>query len=244
MNQTLRSAHDGLTDSEPEKIRLEQITHEALCQRILARHRTEVRTQKSHLAVPRLASIITATLKLANRKGFHETSLRDLARESGMSMGGLYSYFESKDTLLLMILGEVNHTVMEVLNSAAPEVTEDARQHLRWLIRTHIELTEKMLPWFAFAYLEAKSFPASAKKAAIESEENVEEIFTDVLQRGVEAGCFSIRNPHMTATLIKPLLQDWYIKRSKFRKRDISPDRYAREVIDFVEAAIAVKQER
>ena len=42
----------------------------------------------------------------------------------------------------------------------------------------------------------------------------------------------------MTAALIKPLLQDWYVKRAKYHRRGIAPERYAQSVIDFVEAAI------
>jgi AcrR family transcriptional regulator len=222
-------------------IRLEEITQEVLCARILARHRSRIRTQKPHLAVPRLVAVIAATLKLSNIKGFHETSLRDLARESGLSMGGLYSYFDSKDTLLLMILGEVNSTITEVLDSASPEIVADPKMYLRWLIRSHIELTEKMLPWFAFVYLEAKAFPPSAKQAAIESEEGIEAIFASVLLRGIETGSFAIDDPRIVATLIKPLLQDWYVKRGKYRKRNIDASSYADSVNKFVEAAIAAK---
>ena len=40
------------------------------------------------MAVKNLVKIFKATLKLANRKGFHAMSLRDLCAESGMSMGG------------------------------------------------------------------------------------------------------------------------------------------------------------
>ena len=46
----------------------------------------------------------------------------------------------------------------------------------------------------------------------------------------------------MTAALIKPLLQDWYVKRAKYHRRGITPERYAQSVIDFVEAAIGVRR--
>ena len=40
----------------------------------------------------------------------------------------------------------------------------------------------------------------------------------------------------MAASLTKPLLQDWYLKRWKYSRRGVGPDVYADWVIGFVEA--------
>ncbi|PWK76853.1 TetR/AcrR family transcriptional regulator [Aminobacter sp. AP02] len=211
---------------------------ETLCARILERHRDTVRVQKPHVAVANLARIIEATLKLSNKQGFHATSLRDLAQASGLSMGGLYSYFDNKTTLLSMILGEVTTTVNEVLGAAADEIRKDPPDHLKWLIETHIRLTEAMQPWFVFAYMEAKSFPAHERRMAVDSEAATEEIFAAVLRQGVANGTFAIADIELTASLIKPLLQDWYVKRAKYRKRGTTIEQYIEAVSAFVEAAV------
>ncbi len=211
---------------------------EALCARILARHRDTIRVRKPHVAIANLARIIEATLLLSNKQGFHATTLRDLAQASGLSMGALYSYFGSKEALLGMILGQVSTAAIEAMAEPAPEVRADPRQHLRWLIATHIRLTEAMQPWFVFAYMEAKSFPAEARRMAVESEAATEQIFSDVLRAGVAQGCFHMRSVELTAALIKPLVQDWYIKRSKYRKRGISIEQYIDSVSELIEGAI------
>ena len=63
-------------------------------------------------------------------------------------------------------------------------------------------------------------------------------LMAEALEEGVLAGRVQISDVEMTAALIKPLLQDWYVKRAKYRRRGIAPERYAQSVIDFVEAAI------
>jgi len=212
---------------------------EAICARILERHRDRVSVRKPHLATANLARIIEAVLKLSSRQSFHEISLRDLARVSGLSMGGLYSYFDNKTTLLVMILTEVSETVEAVLRDAPAGLEADPAAHLRWLIETHIRLTEAMQPWFVFAFMEAKGFPAAARAFATESELATERIFADVLARGVAQGVFTIPDIDLTAALIKPLLQDWYVKRAKYRKRGTPIHAYIEGVIAFVERAIA-----
>jgi AcrR family transcriptional regulator len=217
------------------------VSIEVLCGRILERHRDAIRVQKSHIAVANLARIIEATLKLSNKQGFQATTLRDLAKASGLSMGGLYSYFSGKPMLLSMILREVASTVAEVLSEPPPEVAMNAGAHLRWVIELHIRLTEAMQPWFVFAYMEAKAFPPSERRIAIDSEALTETIIARVLEQGAAAGVFTLSDVGLTASLIKPLLQDWYVKRAKYRKRGISIDTYIAAVIDFVTAAISEK---
>ncbi len=211
---------------------------EIRCRRILERHRELIHVQKDHVAVGKLSLIVEAILDLSNRQGFHATSLRDLVQRSGVSMGSLYSYFDSKDTLLLMILGEVTATVTEVLQSPPENVINDPEKHLAWLVETHIRLTEYMQKWFVFAFMEAKSFPRTARKIATDSEAATEKLFADALRRGKETSDFALDDPDFTASLIKPLLQDWYVKRGKYRKRGVSIETYVKSVLEFIMRSI------
>lgn len=210
---------------------------EALCGRMLERHRSTIRVQKTHVAVKKLSLIVEAMLDLSNKQGFHATSLRDLSRASNVSMGGLYSYFDSKTTLLIMILDEVWDTATRALEQVPPDMMKDPAAHLGWLIETHVRLTEIMQPWFVFAYMEAKSFPEPARRMAVDSEAATEKIFADVLNRGAATGRFRIEDPGLAAALIKPLLQDWYVKRAKYRKRGTSIEQYIAAVRDLLAGA-------
>lgn len=222
------------------KLTFEAFSTEAICARILERHRDAISVQKQKLAVANLARIIEATLNLSNKRGFHATTLRDLAKASGLSMGGLYSYFDNKNTLLAMILSEVSTTVGNTLGSCPAELADDPAKHMRWLIETHIRLTEAMQAWFAFAYMEAKSFPKPARKMAVESELATEAIFESTIRDGAEKGLFHVHDAELAASLIKPLLQDWYVKRSKYRKRGVRIEHYIENVTAFIEAALGV----
>lgn len=235
----MMNASKAVEEARPVARPADPYSTEAICARILERHRDLVSVRKQGLAVANLARIIEAVLKLSSRKGFHETSLRDLAKASGLSMGGLYSYFDNKITLLVMILTEVSESVEAALTEAPEGLEADPAAHLRWLIETHIRLTEAMQPWFVFAFMEAKGFPAPARNIAIESELATERIFADALRRGVEKGVFEIADVDLTASLIKPLLQDWYVKRGKYRRRGVAIQTYVSGVVEFVERSIA-----
>ena len=214
------------------------LSMDALCARMLERHQATIRVRKPAVAIGNLARIVDTTLTLANSKGFHSMSLRDLTEHTGLSMGALYAYFDSKDTLLMMILGQVVRAVEEVLTNPPADLKTDPASRLRWLLETHLYLTETMQPWFVFAYMEAKAFPREGRDLAVASELMTEQLIAETLAEGVRAGCFVVVDVEMTAGLIKPLLQDWYVKRAKYHRRGITPERYARSVVDFVEAAV------
>ncbi len=207
--------------------------------RILERHRDSIRVQKPQLAVANLVRIISATLTLSNKQGFHATTLRQLAEASGLSMGGLYTYIDSKPMLLSMILGEVAATATEILTTPPDDVKKDAHKHLDWIIATHIRMSEAMQPWFVFAFMEAKSFPPAERQRAVDMEATTEKIIADVLRQGAASGAFAIDQVRLTASLIKPLLQDWYVKRAKYRKRGTSIDDYIDVVGSFVGTALS-----
>jgi AcrR family transcriptional regulator len=218
----------------------DDLTTEALCRYMLDRQRDTISVQKPEFALRKLNVIIAAALDLSNRKGFQAMSLRDLSRASGVSMGGLYAYFDSKTTLLNMILSEVTAAVQRVLSTPPQQVQGDPVAHLNWLIATHIQMTEAMQPWFTFAFMEAKNFPPAERKKAIDSEELTESYFRAVIDAGITTGVFRADTSPLLPALIKPLLQDWYVKRAKYRRRRVTIDTYIATVQDFVRSACLV----
>ena len=49
----------------------------------------------------RRAQIVDAAIRCFHRNGFHPTTMDDIVRESGLSAGAVYTYFRSKDDLIV-----------------------------------------------------------------------------------------------------------------------------------------------
>jgi len=115
-------------------VRQHGLTHREMCEEIFDRHADTIRVNRKAVAVANLDRIIAATLSVSNRRGFRAMSVRDLANETGMSMGGLYAYFESKETLLMMIVGQVRAVTERVL-VLPTDLHHEPAERLRWLLR-------------------------------------------------------------------------------------------------------------
>jgi TetR/AcrR family transcriptional regulator, cholesterol catabolism regulator len=206
-----------------------------ICREIFKNRSHSIKIKKETVAVKNLVRIFKATLKLANQKGFHAMSLRDLCAESGMSMGGLYAYFNNKAELLTLIQAQGRAIIARVMSDQLSGI-ENAVQALDMAVRCHLYLSEVLQPWFFFSYMETRFFHAEEGKRAIAGELQSEAIFSGILEKGIARGSFTIADPLLVAAAIKALLQDWYLKRWKYRRRNISVEAYGDFVISMISA--------
>jgi TetR/AcrR family transcriptional regulator, cholesterol catabolism regulator len=86
----------------------------------------------------RLSKILVHATTVFYEKGYEGASMRDLARSSGMSLSGLYYYFESKEKLLYLIQKHTFSTIVERLRERLDEVS-DPEQRIRVFIFNHLE---------------------------------------------------------------------------------------------------------
>ena len=208
-----------------------------ICREAFADNRNTIRVKKEGTVVKNLERIFDATLKISNKKGFQAMSMRDLSKETKLSMGALYAYFSSKEELLEMLQHQHRTITIRILETYI-HAQKDPLAKLDVAIRTHLYLSEIMQPWFYFSYMETKNLSKNQQQLAIASELHTEKFFLDILNEGQNQGFFQIDDLQLTAGVIKAMLQDWYLKRWKYTKRKISVDQYAQFVLELLEAYI------
>lgn len=86
----------------------------------------------------RYESILKAASAVFARRGFHQASIREIARAAGLSLAGLYHYVGGKEELLFLVLDRSLDRLLASLDQALAEaVTPEGR--LLALIRTHLD---------------------------------------------------------------------------------------------------------
>ena len=87
----------------------------------------------------RLGQILDHATEVFCLKGYEGASMRDLSRATGMSLAGLYYYFESKERLLFLIQKHTFTTILEKLKARLENVT-DPEQRIRIFILNHLAI--------------------------------------------------------------------------------------------------------
>lgn len=89
--------------------------------------------------------IISTALKLFCEKGYYNTTTNEIAKEAGISIGSLYSYYKDKDTIFLEILNKYNENFFTVFEEIKTEVNQalyeqDKQAWLRVLLNELVNL--------------------------------------------------------------------------------------------------------
>jgi len=100
--------------------------------------------------------IVSAACRLFFKKGYHRTTIREIALASGMSMGQLYHYISSKDDVLFLTYKQMQMLWYEHLVKSGVEEIKDPLERLTRAVRLTLGFALKNKDLFLFLYTETK----------------------------------------------------------------------------------------
>ena len=99
-------------------------------------------------------AILDAVVKLVGTRGPEETSVRNVAKEAGVSVGAVQHHYRSKDDLLFAAMEEMNRRFQHEMQQALSQIT-DPKQQLRYFLYSiaavHDAVREGVVIWTVFA---------------------------------------------------------------------------------------------
>jgi AcrR family transcriptional regulator len=141
------------------------------------------------MSTPRTKEIIAAAAKLFKEKGYHATTIQDVADEVGMLKGSLYYHIKSKEELLYLVTKEPIRELIE-RQKKLMESDLSPQQKIVEFIRLHLRAFDENYPHM-FVFLQEKaslSEPVQAEVAGIDF--RYEALLEAILHQGVAGGHF------------------------------------------------------
>ena len=96
------------------------------------------RSKSDQLTQRRRDQIIEAAERSFRKRGFHATTLREIAAEFGMSVGHIYNYFSGKDAILEALIHRKIDDFLSLLTKGNPNDT--VRDRLRRVVNSYIAI--------------------------------------------------------------------------------------------------------
>lgn len=151
--------------------------------RVTAAHEQEVRER-----------IVRAATRVFSERGFHRATMQDIVRASGLSVGAIYTYFKSKDELILAGCDLITDQEMTELARRLSPV-EGFRERLRIAVGfmfdqidvAPFEMTSPRL--LALAWAEADTSPA-IREMLLRRRREIHGATVQLLQEGIARGEF------------------------------------------------------
>lgn len=177
------------------------------------------------------AKIVGVAARLFRQRGYHATSMQDIADELSVLKGSLYHHISSKEELLVEMLLESVSDVVDAVRVIA-EGPGDARSRLRAIIRTEIEGMAKRPDELA-VWLSERLRMGDVLTTVSEVADLGDRIVRDVVEQGIAAGEWAPRDPSVAFLAIRGMVAGfafWYRSDGPLAAGEIA-DRFA----DFAE---------
>jgi len=164
------------------------------------------------MALDRKEQIYSTARSLFSERGYHATTVRDIARELNMQGGSLYAHIESKEDVLWEI---VNRAAEQFLGAVEPIVASgnSPADKLRDMVRAHVQVVADNLADATVFLHEWKFLGEERRQAIAERRDRYENLYRRVIEEGVRSGAFASTDPKMAALLVLSTvnwLPQWY----------------------------------
>lgn len=168
--------------------------------------------------------IFSAALHLFQEKGYHGTSMQDLAQAMGMQKASLYYYIRSKEELLVRVCERGTGALTKELNElVASDVSATVK--LQRAIECHLVALCEQLDLFTVFLREQKFLGQEQKKKLRGEGKRHADLLALILQQGIASGEFRRINVTVTTLAILGMcnwLYEWYSPEGALQPQEIA----------------------
>jgi TetR/AcrR family transcriptional regulator, cholesterol catabolism regulator len=176
--------------------------------------------------------ILAAAARIFREKGYHGTSVRDIAESVGLLKGSLYHYIRSKEELLVRLFeGALEGTVRELQTIAARDAS--ASDRLRDMVKAYVRAVTANLDAVGLYLREWRSLPAPDLGRLRAKRHAMRALFEDVVAEGVRAREFAAGDEKIATLAILGMCNwtfEWYRPRGRLRPEDLANELAERAV--------------
>lgn len=156
-----------------------------------------------------IENIITISAKLFAEKGYDKTSMQDIVDAVGMSKGGIFYHFDSKEEIFNAVMERQFEQIIETINQWFDEMHGlTAKEKLRGLIKRNL-MDEKIIKEASNMVSSAIESPQIILAFTQNNVKKLAPIIADVIQEGIEDRSISTAFPNECAEILLLLLNFW-----------------------------------
>lgn len=186
---------------------------------------------RSRKAEARREEILQAATRIIHQKGYHGTSMQDIADAVGLYKGSLYQHITNKEDLLFDIMFEGLKTTTDALEQVCANASS-FEEKLRLAIDHHIRHTALHTDILAVLLENTKHLSEDRRLPIIEQQHRYEKNIIEILEGGIRAGEFRPVDVKAVAFAILGMcnwVYRWYSSSGR-----LSPEEIAEVFYDFV----------
>ncbi len=180
----------------------------------------------------RRSQIVAAAVKLFGDRGYYTVTIKDIAKEAGISTGLIYQYFQNKeDVLLLTLMERLDRYKDDVTKAIASEVDPLQRLHAAYAACCRVVDTNKEAT--VLAYRSFRSLDPSRRKHVLNREREINALLADCVRHCQRAGLIRGIDINLVCSHLASMAHAWALQSWRF-DRGYSVDQYIADSFDLL----------
>lgn len=194
----------------------------------------------------RREEIVNAARDLFSRKGFHGTSMPDIAHAAGISTGLIYYIFPGKEEILLACCEEVATLHLDLF-SQANHITNPL-ERFDFIVRELYTSLDRGSKRLIIMYRDSSTLPRETRQRILAMIKNLDNRFLALFEEGQQMGIFraDIPEPRVLAANVLGLAHLWALHKTWHFEPDIDLQAYISAQLAYFHAQLlgpTVRQE-
>lgn len=170
--------------------------------------------------------ILSKASALFWKKGYHATSMRDVAEACKCNPSNIYYYFISKEDILYAVIEDITKQTVSSIEHLDNDETTNPIEQLKSFIKSHFELMARMKrSSVLISDTGLKDLSTEHRKAIIRLRDRYDTIMRKVIRRGMSAGLLSVKDENIAAFLISSAIMRssiWFSPKGRLSADEIS----------------------
>jgi AcrR family transcriptional regulator len=169
--------------------------------------------------------LLEAALIRFGERGYHGVSVREIADAAGIRASSLYSHLESKEQILfeLMLVGHEEHH--NLMRQALLESGSDPVEQIEHLVNAHVSMHATYPLLGRICNRELSSLGEVSREKVIAVRRQSEQLLSDVIDRGVRLGVFTVPDPWLATAAIAGMgvrVAEWWSDDLPYRVEQVA----------------------
>lgn len=188
------------------------------------RPRTKAKVEDDALIERRRQQLTLAAIACFGERGYHSTTIRDVAERAEVSVGLIYQYVDDKEDLLFLALQEVLESYRRQIPVALSGLS-DPLERFRAAVSCYCHVNDSAIDATVLAYRETKSLRRERRDIIKSLELETNALIETCIRDCISAGIFVPIDVELFTYQIVMFCHAWALKAWRFRGR-MSVDEY------------------
>ena len=160
------------------------------------------------------------------QKGYHGTSMKDIAAACDCKAANIYNYFKGKEDILFEVIKDITERAVNSVSHLEDDETTSPVDQLKSFIDNHLGVLVQMKKSSVLiSDTGLQNLTRDHRRIIVDLRDTYDRIMTKIIRQGIESGDFEVKDEKVTVYLISSVIirsTIWFSSKGRLSAEEVS----------------------